>query len=224
MPRPVELTEARRVKDVIEASSGQEHSVSLSADADAVLHELTASAGTNSDLVGGLDALLVHATKAVPSCLGVSLTLSRRGSPITLAALTEGREGERVHSSLAIRLPTPAGDEVTGERALILYAATTEAFGALALDLLALLDLDPGKAILDGHLDLPAGDGLAPGLRGQLDDVRTIDLALGVLLDRGVLTTAGWAELERLVAHSGTSVVAAALLVLDAVRRPPPAV
>jgi hypothetical protein len=195
--------------------------VGISPDAAAVLRRLAAR-GNDRDLAAGLDDLLAHVTRAVPSCLGISLTMRRNGSPITLAALSGDRHGQPVRSSLALHLPTGSPAEVTAGRGLTLYATAPDAFAAIAKDLQTLLDLDPHHAMVDGHLDLPPDDETGSLVGGQLDDLSAIDVALGVLLDRGMVAADGRLELERLAVSSGSSVATAARLVLEAVRRPPP--
>lgn len=196
----------------------------LAPDAEAVLHELAGAAGSSRDLVTSLNDLLVHATQAVPSCLGASIALSRHSLPVilTVRATADPDRLQPVLSSLAIRLPrfnAPAVDDDGGSRSLTLYASAAHAFTSLTSDLLALLDLDPRQAIFDGHLELPEQDTTGDALRGQLADLSHTDLALGVLLDRGVLPAAGRRELERLASENRTTIGAAARRILAAVRR-----
>ncbi len=192
----------------------------LSPDANASLHALSAMAGTDRQLASGLRQLLEHACVAVPSCLGISLTIVRELLPVSLVAIVPAVADRRVLSSLAVRLPVH-GSEPGASRALTLYAYAAGAFVSLAPDLKRLLDLDPSRVMVDGHLDLPIADLAGDGLTGQLDDLAVMDKALGVLLDRGLQGSAGRGELERLAAQHGVDVAAAALLILDKVRRPP---
>lgn len=197
----------------------------LPSDAEAVLHELAASGGSDWDLAEQLEDLLRHAVVAVPSCQAVSLTASRYGLPVTLTALTEPLRHQPVLSSLAVHLPAeatypePGG---AGSRTLTFYAGAPGAFVSLTADLLALLDLDPRRAMIDGHLELPTDDDTGGDLRAQLAAVSATDLALGALLDKGLLPEAGQRELERLARVNRTTVDGAARLVLAAIRGPLP--
>lgn len=194
----------------------------LPPDANTSLHALAADGGSDRDLVFGLQQLLVHACQAVPSCLGVSLTLVRALMPVTLVALTSPADGHHVLSSLAVRLPSPAGSQADPDRSLTVYAAAAGAFVPIAADLLALLDLDPRRAIIDGHLDLPHADPAAAMLTGQLEAVTVVDRALGVLLDKGLPQPASRVALESLAARRNIDVAKAAGLILNTVRHPPP--
>jgi hypothetical protein len=191
--------------------------VGLSPDTAATLLELSASAGTDRDLTASLRRLLDQATAAVPSCVAVSLTVSRHGVPLTLAAYARD-EIPHVRSSVSVHLPASLLTD-TVSRALTLYSAAAGAFGQLTVDLLELLDLDPRRAVIDGHLTLSPSSRAAQGLRSGLDDLSTIDQALGVLIDRGLSIDEGLRELERLAAASATTVSAAAVKVMNAVRR-----
>lgn len=197
----------------------------LSPDAEAVLHELGATGTSGRDLAVALNDLLVLAIQAVPTCLGITLTVSRHGFPVTITARGAPQHDQPVRSSLAVRLPSPSSPhdhDATGGRALTLYAAAPNAFPSLAADLLALLDLDPRRAMVDGHLELPPDDFTGDALRLQLDALSHTDLALGALLDKGFLPEDGRHELERLATHNHTTIDQAAMLILAALRRPPP--
>ena len=197
----------------------------LPPDAEAVLHQLADSGGSGRDLAVALNDLLLLATQAVPSCLGVTLTISRHNLPVTITVRTAPQHEPPVLSSLAVQLPAPATEGHHGAadaRALTLYAAAANAFAGVAANLLALLDLDPRRALLDGHLELPPVDATASALKRQLDDVSDTDLALGALLDKGMLLDAGRRELERLASLNRTTTDGAARLILAALRRPQP--
>ncbi len=68
----------------------------------------------------------------------------------------------------------------------MLYASGRRAFHTVAVDLLTLLDLNPGRAVLDRHLALPDLADAADTLAAQLDDRSAVERAVGVLLARGL--------------------------------------
>ncbi len=152
------------------------------------------------DLAAQVRALLRLTTTSVPSCSGVRLSLTRDNLPVTVTALTLDAGLEPVRSSLAIRLPhnplvhsaltnstsLPPGRSLPAGAELVLYASCRRAFHTVAVDLLALLDLDPRRAVLDRHLALPDLADAADTLAAQLDDCSAVERAVGVLLARGL--------------------------------------
>jgi len=176
------------------------------------------------DLAAQVRALLRLTTTSVPSCSGVRLSLTRDNLPVTVTALTLDAGLEPVRSSLAIRLPhnplvhsaltnstsLPPGRSLPAGAELVLYASCRRAFHTVAVDLLALLDLDPRRAVLDRHLALPDLADAADTLAAQLDDCSAVERAVGVLLARGLSVGQGRQELTRRAAAHGHDLPAAA--------------
>lgn len=184
------------------------------------LQALCAHGPEPHDLARGVNELLNLARRAVPSCLGLSLTLERGGPPLTMTALVPVAGEEPVGSSLALRLPSRQVQDVSsnGGAVLILYAAARGAFDHVTADLLALLDLDPGRATVDGHLTLPGLVAAVEDFTERLDDLGAVDRALGVLLDRGFLQADGRCEIDRLAAVGAVSIPTAARSLLATAR------
>lgn len=161
-----------------------------------------------------LTHLLGLAVDAVPTCLGLSLTVYRGAVPISMTLLVPGSSRSPVRASLRIELPRPRRQAepepaVGGGAALVVYAGASGALERLGQDVGALLEMDPRRVAVDEHLALPStsgGDDPARGFR----DASDVDRALGVLLDRGYLTSDGTAELRRRADMGGTDVPTAA--------------
>jgi hypothetical protein len=106
---------------------------------------------------------------------------------------------------------------------LILYSGNAGAFERLRVDLLALLDLDPRRAVTDANLSLPD---LADPMEAvnviveQLDDVAVVERALGVLLDQAHLPEQCRAELAGRAEAQGLTVPDAARFLLATVSGP----
>jgi hypothetical protein len=186
--------------------------MTLPGDLAAHLQELGLGEQVPSALGAMVEELLVLAVEAVPSCVGVSLTVHRHGLPLCITVATPGASTRPVLSSLALHLPDrslPSRPSVAP--VLTLYSSRVGELRRAATDLLALLDLDPRRLILDQDLALPTATRVTARLGQALQDGSAVDRALGVLLDReGLLPTQGKHELERLAVSSGVSVPDAA--------------
>jgi len=185
------------------------------------LRALAAAANSTEDLAGSLEQLLALAQQAVPSCVAVTLLLDSESIPMTITASTSS-SGPPVCSSLAIRIPSQdtAGRDAASPR-LILYASEPGVFDPVARDLVALLDMHVRHAEIDAHLSIPDAEGDASELGARLDDRRAVDLALGILLDRGLLPLDGRAELQRLGQEHGTNHIDAARRLVSRARSEP---
>jgi len=173
------------------------------------LRALSADADTPGGvLADGLDSFMAAGVHAVPSLLSVSLTVQHHGRPCTVSAQV-GRGAAAVRSSLWLRLPGHAGAAFT------VQAADDRALDQLGADLPALLDVHRDRVVLNEHLT-PSTE-VATTLAGELRDTSTIDRALGVFLDRGVLPEDGLSELQLTAASSGTTVAVAARRILAGV-------
>jgi hypothetical protein len=190
----------------------------------ALLQELSAESKNQPDLARGVDHLLSLAVLAVPRCLGLALTVDREGLPVTLIALTATAALDPVMGSLALHLPRGKASGTAGDGpVLILYSGNAGAFERLRVDLLALLDLDPRRAVTDANLSLPD---LADPMEAvnviveQLDDVAVVERALGVLLDQAHLPEQCRAELAGRAEAQGLTVPDAARFLLATVSGP----
>lgn len=186
------------------------------------LQALAAAAHGSADLAGSLNQLLALARRAVPSCAAVSLILDADSIPITVTASTGEGTPLPIRSSLAMRIPrrdTTAHDAPSPR--LVLYSTDPGVFDGIARDLTTLLDMHLGQAELDAHLTLPDADAQGEELGARLEDRRSVDMALGILLDRGLLPFEGRAELQRLARQHGITRVEAAQRVVSQARNHP---
>lgn len=136
--------------------------------------ELGSGDGT---LEGSLSQVTAALEAAVPSYLGLQLTIFEHDHPITVTRIVTDRTA---HTSL--RLPLTALDPKSDPKSRIrLYAATAGAFVDLAADLSFVLRDRDERIVLDA--DLPPGT-LVSGTTG-LAELSTVNRAVGVLIGRG---------------------------------------
>lgn len=157
------------------------------------LHLLSLESDRDDDFAAALTELGVGLTRAVPSLLAVSLTLGRLGSAVTVTALAagSGTGTRRVAASLAVPL-TP------GEPCdlLLLQAGDPGAFLTLAEDLARAGGVGFPPTELDRHLSWPTPSSWR-SLELVLAEMRVVNQAIGVLVDRGFTPGDAAAELDR---------------------------
>jgi hypothetical protein len=152
-----------------------------------------------ADVLHSLHQLGVDAQAAVPSYLGLSVTVDGSDPPLTFTTLEDGA-AENVRTSLRLTLPGIGDGRAAPLVALILYAGTPGTFVDLAADLAWLTGRPPGDFVLDQHLSLPAGSGTGTYLR----TASVINQAIGVLIGRGY--TPGQADRELNTRAGGTGI------------------
>lgn len=143
------------------------------------------------DLEAVLNVLTDDLTAAVPSFLGLSMTLQIDETPFTLDSFTAS-DGEDARASLWLPLvprgaPRPSGD-------VIFYAWAPDAFSDLADDARWMFHLD-GQAVMDRHLPRINAAGRA-GISG-LREFSDINQAIGVLISMGHSAREAHIELHR---------------------------
>lgn len=152
-----------------------------------------------------LTALVTALRTAVPSYRGLDLTLHDHGQPVILSSFLPGAEG-KIATSLRLSLAgLSAGFDSRSQ--VIFYATTPGAFVDLAADLGYALG---APAVLDADL---APQTLVSQLTG-LEDLATINRAVGMLIEQGEDPAEAHATLRRSAAAAGvdTHVYAARLL------------
>ena len=161
---------------------------------EADLHLLSALSGQGEDIQDLLRAMFGDLKAAIPSAIGLSLTVRVSGQDVTVTTLNDPG---LVAASILFPLGSP--DEGT---CIVFYAAIPGAFVDLAADLGWTTGLSQQIILLDQHL-LPPVDGSAvTGLR----ELSTINQAIGMLIGRGNSPESAWAELERHAERRGTTV------------------
>jgi hypothetical protein len=189
--------------------------VDISAALVADLSALSEALDDDVDLETTLRHFAATATLAVPSYLGMTITIIIDGHKVRFT-VAEHPGGERdVATSLLVLLADLAGGEAGSS--LELYAATPGAFVDLAADLGYALQVGPDVLTLDTHLTPAAHES---GLHG-LADLTHINQAIGILLDKGHTLDGARTELQRVAHRAETTLrVAAQDLVRASTPRP----
>ena len=156
------------------------------------LNDLGSGAGTPG---GSLYDFTAALEAAVPSYLGLQLTIVEHDHPVTLTRIATDRTA---HTSL--RLPLTALDPRSDPKSrVILYAATAGAFVDLAADLSYVLQEGDDRIVLDA--DLPPST-LVSGTTG-LYELSTSNRAIGLLIGRGQHPTDARATIRREASRLG---------------------
>ena len=134
----------------------------------------------SADIAHSVQQLAIETAGAIPTYLGLTVSVPQGGLPLTITSLAAGVGDGDISTSLRVLLPTTgAGDG--HPVAVILYAAAPGAFVDLAADLAWLTGRPTTDFTLDQHLTITPG----PDTVGQLQAVSDINQAIGVLIGRG---------------------------------------
>lgn len=137
-----------------------------------------------TDLSGILSVLVDDLTDAVPSFLGLQMTLELNGRPFTLNTIADG-DSDAARTTLQLPLDPLAG---TGPGSVVIfYAAAAGAFADLAAEAHQAWGLD-GQVHLDQHLparDTPAGHDPPDPASDDLHRLSIVNRAVGILIARG---------------------------------------
>lgn len=142
------------------------------------------------DLERQLDSLCAALTHAVPSFIGMTVTLAVDRHEISF---TVGTRPSTPRIATSLLIPLNALSATSSASTILFYAAVPGAFVDLAADLSHATRTGLDSFILDGHRS-DTFDGLGmTGLEGQ----SSINQAIGVLIDRGYTPEAALDELHR---------------------------
>jgi hypothetical protein len=174
--------------------------------------EADADADPDGELTARWGRLSREVVAVVPSCVAVSIALSRLGVDVLITAPITGPVAAPeptprvvlISSSLALSLPAAGSGSV-----LVLQASAPGAFLLLAEHLTALLGSGHPSPELDAHL-APLGASTGPVLAEALAELSLLDRALGVLIGHGWPPEEGEQELHRRAAAAGLTVAAVA--------------
>jgi hypothetical protein len=147
---------------------------------------------------------------AVPSYLGLSITLVTFGQPITFTAARRGSDAIDVQASL--HFPVALLTESDPSSTLTVYAAVAGAFADLAADLGWLADTDGSMVLLDQHLVPESDDD-----DGALTDFALINQAAGVLIAAGFAVEDAYLEIAARAERAGIARAEAAREIVRAV-------
>ncbi len=164
-----------------------------------------------SDLQAVLSVLTDDLTAAIPSYLGLTVTLHVRDDSVIVSTLDTG--DAEVRASLLLPLLPLGASACTGSVAF--YSGSGGAFIELADDARWIFNL-AGLPVLDAHL-LPAGVD-AVGIRG-LTALSDLNQAVGVLVEDGHTPHDAHTELRRRAHHHGQTIPDAARHLLSTLAR-----
>ena len=163
-----------------------------------------------ADVLRSLHQLGVDAQAAVPTYLGLSVTVDGSDPRFTFTTLEDGTADD-IHTSLRLTLPGVGDGRASPSVALILYAGTPGTFVDLTADLAWITGRPPSDFALDQHLSVPAGSDSGTYLRAA----SVINQAIGVLIGRGHTPAHAHRELDTQADSAGTDRHTTAQFILD---------
>ena len=170
-----------------------------------------------ADVLHTLHQFGVDAQAAVPTYLGLSVTVDGSDPPFMFTTVEDGAADD-VRSSLRLTLPGVGDGWASPSVALILYAGTPGTFVDLTADLAWLTGRPPSDFALDQHL-IPAGSDAGTYLRAA----SVINQAIGVLIGRGYTLQQAHRELDTQVDSAGIDRHTTAQFILDTLTAEDPA-
>lgn len=165
------------------------------------LRDLLAVADHDQSFVAGpLPVLTAHLTEAIASYLGLQVLLTEVGHPFRLTSFLRPGTSHPVGTSIEIPLTAIGLRDQSGK--ITFYAHQPGAFVDLAADLNYALGLDDRIIHVD---DAPGDVDSTSGIDG-LNEISTINRALGVMIARGTPPDEALATLQREAARNGVTV------------------
>jgi len=156
-----------------------------------------------TDLSAVLTVLVDDVRAAIPSMLGLTITITETGNPVTVSSAEPDPRtvGASLHLPLNVMTAADPGSTVT------FYAAQPGAFVDLAADIRHTYHLN-GQVVLDEHLHeaLPTGHS---GITG-LTEFSLINRGIGVLIGRGQHPGTARTVLHHRADRAGTTLAVAA--------------
>jgi hypothetical protein len=171
-----------------------------------------------ADVLHTLHQLGVDAQAAVPTYLGLRVTVDGSDPPFTFTTLEDGAADD-VGTSLGLMLPGVGDRRTSPTVALVLYARTPGTFVDLTADLAWLTGRPPSDFVLDQHLSGPA----RPDTGTCLRTASVINQAIGVLIGRGYTPERAHRELDTQAGCAGTYRHTTAQFILDTLAAEDPA-
>jgi hypothetical protein len=165
-----------------------------------------------ADLQAMLDVLIDDVTAAVPSFLGLQLTVTA-GEVSTTLRVVDPHLARAAHASLRWPLQQLRGGAPTNTA--ILYAAQPGAFTALAGSARRAVDRD-GQVVIDGNLPAGGHEGIQER-SSSIGETELINTAIGVLIGQGHLPEDALGELTRRATQHHSSLPGAAEQLLASV-------
>ena len=162
-----------------------------------------------SDLADELKQLLRTSQGAVPSCQGLSITITSRGQAVVFTLLEDG-VGPR-HIRTSILLPLPLFTATEEGSSLVLFGTRPGAFVDFAADLSVATVLPLARFVLDAHVALAARAGERTGLA----ELAIVNQAIGILIEGGLTLEAAVKQLRTLSVANAESTHAVAARIVD---------
>jgi hypothetical protein len=172
-----------------------------------------------ADVLHTLHQLGVDAQAAVPTYLGLRVTVDGSDPPFTFTTLENGAAADDVRTSLRLTLPSVGNGRASTSLALTLYAGTPGTFVDLAADLAWLTGRPPSDFVLDQHLSVPDASDTGTYLRAT----SVINQAIGVLIGRGYTPRRAHQELDTQAHSAGIDRPTTAQFILDTLTAEDPA-
>jgi hypothetical protein len=163
-----------------------------------------------TDLAHSLRRLTANATAAIPTFLGLSVTVDGSDPPFAFTAFVEGSGTGDVRTSLRLALSGVGDARPLVTVVVILYAGSPGTFVDLAADLAFLTARPLSDFAVDQHLPGPAEQAYAT----DLFEVSIINQAVGALIDQGYTPEQAERHLEVESAAAGISRYAVGLRIL----------
>ena len=169
-----------------------------------------------TDVAHSLHQLAADAKAAIPTYLGLSVTVDGSDPPFTFTTLTDGVVTGDVRTSLGLALPGIGDARLVPSVVLVLYAGSPGTFVDLAADLAWLTARALSDFVLDQHLPGPAGIGTGT----NLFEASVINQAIGVLIGQGYTPRQAERHLHEQAAGASISRHAASLRILTRLTPP----
>jgi hypothetical protein len=163
-----------------------------------------------TDVAHSLRQLTADATAAIPSFLGLSVTVDGSDLPFTFSTLGHSVGTGDVRASLRLALPGVGDVRLLPAVALVLYAGSPGTFVDLAADLAWLTTRPLSDFVLDQHLPAPAERRAA----ARLFEASVINQAIGALIGEGYTPEQAERHLTAEGAHASISRHAVGLRIL----------
>lgn len=163
-----------------------------------------------SDVADSLRQLTADAAAALPTFLGLSVTVDGSAPPFTFTTFVKGAGTGDVRTSLRLALPGVGDVGLLPALVVVLYAGLPGAFVDLAADVAWLTAWPFSDIVLDQHLPAPAERGAAT----SLFEVSVINQAIGALIGQGYTLEQAEHHLTAEAADAGTSRHAVGLRIL----------
>ncbi len=163
-----------------------------------------------ADVLCSLGQLGVDARAAVPSYLGLTVTVGGSDPPFTFTTLEDGAADD-VCTSLGLTLPGVTDGRALPSVDIVLYAGTLGAWVDLSADLAWLTGCPPSDFTLDRHLRVPWGSEARMTLRAA----SVMNQVIGVLIGRGYTPVQARREFDLQTDAAATDPHTAAQIILD---------